>query len=150
MQASVVANQDLPKISRCPPSCELGCKTKKLVGYSHESTKMTRSSKIPLGLIVDLSPSYKMVGVGKRLVIPSFHIVSMDITLIATPRSTSTFSICVFLICTVTVGFLGSSYLARRVFPIINLDSFPKTWTMGGSLGFLPGFLTHKYQTILV
>ena len=149
MQAYVVANQGLPKINGCPPNCDLGCKTKKLVGYSHESTKMMRSSNIPSGLIVDLSSSSKMVGIGRILVSPSFHTVSMVIKLIAAPKSTSTFGIYVFPICTVTVGFPGSLYLARRVFPIISSDSFPLTWTVGGSLGFLPGFLVHKSRTVL-
>ena len=144
MQASVVANQGLPRISGCPPSYELGCKTKKSTRYSHESTETMRSSKIPSGLIVDLSASSRMVGVGRRLVSPSFRTISMVITLIAAPRSTNTFSIYVFPICTVIVGFPGSSYLARRVFPIISSNSFPMAWTVGRSLGFLPGFLTHR------
>ena len=62
MQASAVANQGLPRISGCPPSYDLGCKTKKSVGYSQESTEMTRSSKIPSGLMVDLSSSSKWWG----------------------------------------------------------------------------------------
>ena len=64
MQESTVANQVLPNINECPPSYDLGCKTKKSKGYSHESTETTRSSKIPLGLIVDLFASSRMVGVG--------------------------------------------------------------------------------------
>ena len=149
MQASVVAIQGLPRISGCPPSYDLGCKTKKSAGYSHESTEATRSSNIPSGLIVDLSTSSRMVGVGRILVSPSFRTISMVIMLIAAPISTDTLNICVFLTCRVTVGFLGSSYLARRVFPIINSDSFPMTWTVGGSLGFLPGFLTQGSQNVL-
>ena len=64
MQASAVANKGLPRISWCPPSYDLGFKTKKSVGYSHESTETTMSSNIPSGLIVDLSASSRMVGVG--------------------------------------------------------------------------------------
>ena len=93
MQASVVANQGLPRINGCPPRCDLRCKTKKLARYSQESTEITRSSKIPSGLIVDLFPSSKMVGVGLRLVSPSFLTVSIVIILIATPKSTNTLGI---------------------------------------------------------
>ena len=63
MQASAMANQGLLRISGCPSSCDLGCKTKKSIGYSHESTETKRSSNIPSGLIVDLSASSRMVGV---------------------------------------------------------------------------------------
>ena len=119
MQALVVANQGLPRINGCPPSYDLGCKTNKLAGYSQESTEMMRSSKIPSGLMVDLLANSKMVGVGLRLVSPSFLIVSIVMTLIATPKSTSMLGICVCPICTVTVGFPGSSYLAKRVFPLL-------------------------------
>ena len=62
-----------------------------------------------------------------RLVSPCFLTVSMVMTFIAAPKSTSTLGIYVCPICTVTVGFVGSSYLARRVFPIINVDNFPMT-----------------------
>ena len=144
MQASAVANQGLPRINGCPSSCDLGCKNKKLAGYSQESTVIMRSSKIPSGLIVDLSASYKMVGVGLRLASPSFLTVSIVITLIVSPKSISMLGICVHPICTMTVGFPRSSYLAKRVFPIINADNFPMTWTVEGSLGFLPGFFVHR------
>ena len=72
MQESFVANQGIPRISGCPPRCDLGCKTKKSTGYSQESTKMMRSSKILSGLMVDLSACSKMVGVGLRLVTQVF------------------------------------------------------------------------------
>ena len=81
MQALAVANQGLSKINGCPPSCDFGCKTKKSAGYSHESTEMTRSSRIPSGLMVDLSASSKTVGVGLRLVSSSFLMVSIVMTL---------------------------------------------------------------------
>ena len=127
MQASAIASQGLPRINGCPPSYDLGCKTKKSVGYCLESNELTRSSKIPSGLIVDLSASSKMVGVGLRLVSPSFHTVSMVMTLIDAPKSIGTLGICVLPICTLTVGFPGSSYLDKRVFPIINSYNFPMT-----------------------
>ena len=93
---------------------------------------------------MDLSASSKTVGVGLRLVSPSFLTVSIVMTLIATPKSTSMLGICVCPIYIVTVGFLGSSYLANRVFPVINADNFPMMWTVGRSLGFFPGFFVHK------
>ena len=151
MQALAMANQGLPRINGCPPSYDLGCKTKKSARYSHESTEMMRSSKIPLGLIVDLSTSSIMVGVVLRLVSPSFLTVSMVTTLIVVTKSTSTLGICVLPIYTMTVivWFPRSSYLDKRVFSIINSDNFPMTWTMGGSLGFLPGFLVHRSRMVL-
>ena len=127
MQASAVANQGLPRINGCPPSYDLGCKTKNSAGYSHESTEIMRSSNIPSGLIVDQFASSKMVGVGLRLVSPSFLIVSMVTTLIVAPKSTSTLGIYVLPICIVTVEFPRSSYFSKRVFPIINSDNFPMT-----------------------
>ena len=144
MQASAMANQGLPRINGCPPSCDFGCNTKKSAGYSHESTEMTRSSRIPSGLMVDLSTNSKMVGVGLILVSPIFFTVSIVMTLIAAPKSTSTLGICVCPICTVTVGFLGSSYLVTRVFTVINVDNFPMTWIVAGSLGFLLSFFVHR------
>ena len=43
MQASTMDNQGLLRINGCTPSYDFSCKTKKSVGYSHESTEMTRS-----------------------------------------------------------------------------------------------------------
>ena len=80
MQASAVANQGLPRLSECPPSCDLACRTKK-------------SPKIPSVLMVDLYASYRTVGVGLRLVSPSFLTISMVMTLIDAPNSTSTLNI---------------------------------------------------------
>ena len=127
MQASAVANQCLPRINGCPPSYDFGCKTKKSAGYSHESTEMMRSSRIYLVLMVYRSTISKTVGAGLILVSPSFLTVSIVMTLIAAPKSTSTLGIYVCPICTVTVGFPGLSYLVTGVFPVINADSFPMT-----------------------
>ena len=93
MYASIVAIHGLPKINGCPPSCDLGYKTTKPVGYSHESTETSRSSTIHSGLIVDLSSISSMVGVGLRLVNPSFFKVSMVITFIEGPKPTKTLDI---------------------------------------------------------
>ena len=56
MQASSIANQGLPRINGCPPSYDLGCRTKKSAGYSHESTEMTRSS-LPNEVAYRMSPT---------------------------------------------------------------------------------------------
>ena len=90
MYASVVAIHSLPKINRCPPSYDLGCKTTKYVGYSHESTETTTSSTTPYGLMVDLSDISRIVGVGLRLASPSCFKVSKVITIIDAPKSTKT------------------------------------------------------------
>ena len=66
IQASVVASHGLPRINGCPPSYDLGYKTKNCVGYYHESIETTNSSKIHYGLILDLSTISNMVGVGLR------------------------------------------------------------------------------------
>jgi hypothetical protein len=62
-----MASQGLPKIKLYPPKKVLDCRTIKSVGYSHESTEITTSSKIPSCLMVDLSMSWSTVGVSLRL-----------------------------------------------------------------------------------
>ena len=72
MYAYVVASHGLPKINGCPPRYDLGYKRTKSTGYSHDSMKTNRSSRIPSGLIVDLSTIANMVEVGLRLASPNF------------------------------------------------------------------------------
>ena len=57
MKASAVANHGRPKIRGWPPRLDLGCKTTKSTGYSHESTEITKSDHStirPEGVIDDL------------------------------------------------------------------------------------------------
>ena len=88
MYASVVASHGLPKINGCLPSCELGCKTTKSAGYSHESTETTTSSTTPSLMQVDLSAISSMVGVGLILASLIYFKVSIVITFIDVPKST--------------------------------------------------------------
>jgi len=60
--------------------------------------------------------------------------------LIAAPRSTKAFEKVCPLICTVTIGFLGSSYLTGVSFPDNISDMVPTTWTVGLFVLFLLGF----------
>jgi hypothetical protein len=46
--------QGIPNIKGHPPREVLGCKTINSTRYSHESTKITTSYKMPFGLNVDL------------------------------------------------------------------------------------------------
>ena len=65
--ASTVAIHGLPNTTGCPLDADLGYKTKKSMGYSHESRDTISSSNTPSGLILDRSASSSMVGVGRRL-----------------------------------------------------------------------------------
>jgi hypothetical protein len=149
MKESVVANHGLPRIRGWPPRWVLGCNTTKSVGYSHESTEITRLLITPYGLIVERSTNSKIVGVGQTCVlICSNCVVSIGIMLIVAPKSTNTWGINVYPILTVTVGFHGSPYLIGGVLPKISSDNSPTTCTMRGSLGFLPGFLIQRSLTV--
>ena len=116
------------------PSYDLECKKTKSAGYSHESMETTRSSKIPYGLIVDMSSISNMVGVILRLASFGFFMVSMVIMFMEAPKSTKTLDIWIYPIHIVTMQLPESSYIASGNFPIINLDKFPTTCTIGGSL----------------
>ena len=51
--------------------------------------------------------------------------------LIAAPKSTKEFVKVCLLICTVTIGFPGSSYLMGVSFPDNRSNRVPTTWTVG-------------------
>ena len=70
----------------------------------------------------------------------SFNNVLIVMTLMATPKSIKFFGMCVFLICTFVIGFLGSEYLGLRTLPNIRFASFIITLKVGGSF-FLLRFL---------
>jgi len=112
--------------------------------------EIVTSSIFPTCLIIGQSASSRTIGVGLRLSRPRVSIVVDVITLITTPRSTKTFEISTPLIWTVTIGFHGSPYLTGIIFPNIMSHKFPMTWIVGGSFGFLPGFLEHNSLIILV
>jgi len=87
MQASFVSSHGLPKIKEYPPKLDLSCRTMKSTGYSQEYKEIMAYSIIPLGLIVDRPVSCKTVEVSRRKNNPRLSIVSLFITLIATPKS---------------------------------------------------------------
>jgi hypothetical protein len=58
-----MANHGHPRIRGWPPRLDLGCNTTKSVGYSHESTEITKSSITPFGLMVERSANSRTVGV---------------------------------------------------------------------------------------
>jgi hypothetical protein len=91
MKASVVASHGHPRIRGWPPRLDLGCNMKKYVGYSHESTEITKSSITPSGLMVERSANSRTVGLGQIFVLSCSNcIVSIGMMLIAAPKSTST------------------------------------------------------------
>ena len=86
--------------------------TRKSTGYSQEASVIMTSSKLPAGLMIDLSTNSIMVWVGDlNWLIWSFYIVSKGITLIVAPKSMSVFGKEIPLISTVTTRFPGSLYL---------------------------------------
>jgi hypothetical protein len=85
--------------------------TKKSIGYSQEARVTVTSSRLPAGLMTDLSANSIMVWVGLNWLIWRFFIVSKGITLIATHKSMSVFGREMPLISTVTTRFPRSLYL---------------------------------------
>ena len=113
----------------------------KSAGYSRESKVTTMFSTIPSRVIVELSASYRIVGVALNPYMFKFFIVSLVMTFIAAPRSIKALLIdCLFML-TFTNGLLGSKYFGVINFPNIMSANCPTTWTMVGSFFFLPGFL---------
>ena len=115
MKALAVANQGLPNITRCSLIRSLVWSTRKSTGYSHEAIVTVMSSNAPTGLTVLLSANSKMVGVGlRRLYNCNFCKVVIDITLIASPKSTRVFPMGISLIQIVTTRFPGLSKFGSR------------------------------------
>ena len=100
------------------------------------------SSTIPSGVTVEQSASYITVVVFLnepwRL---SLSMVSLIITLMEALRSIIVFGTMVPLMCTSTIGLLGSKYFEHTTCPNIKLDSFPMTLMVGASLFHLCGCL---------
>ena len=63
----------------------------KFLGYSRESRNTTMSSIIPSGLTIELSASYRIVGVALNPSVFNFFIVSLVMIFIAAPRSIKAF-----------------------------------------------------------
>ena len=82
MHASVVANQGLPKINGYPPKVPLGNNTTKCEGKFRESKVTMISSIIQLGLIVELSTNWSIVGVSLNPIILSLNKTSLVMKLI--------------------------------------------------------------------
>jgi hypothetical protein len=127
MNASTVANQGLPKIKGCPPKLDLGCRIMKSTGYSQESRETMMSSITPSCLIFYLSASSNTVGVGRRLPMFKFCIVSIVMTFIVAPKSIRVFGIEKLLIKIVTIGIPGSTYFSEMTLVVIKLANFPIT-----------------------
>ena len=64
--------------------------------------------------------------------------------LLAAPKSTKAFEKVCPLICTVTIGIPGSSYLTGACLPNNRLDRVPTTWTVGLFVILLLGFFIHN------
>ena len=120
----MVTSQCLPRIEGFPPIGDWVHKTKISTWYYHESTEIIMSSKFPTGFTVNQCANYKMVGVGLRFHGPRIVVVVEVITLIASPKSTSTFGISIPLIFTVKIGFPGSPYVIGVGFQNIMFDNF--------------------------
>jgi hypothetical protein len=141
IKESTVSNHGIPIIRVWPPRQVLGYNMTKSTIYSHELTKINRSSITPSGLIVERSTNYKTIGVGQTCVLICRNcVISIGVMLIAAPKSTNTWGRNVCPILTMTVGFPGSPHLIGGVLPSISLDNYPTMCTVRGSLGFLPGF----------
>jgi uncharacterized membrane protein len=92
-----------------------------------------------------------MVGVGQRLQIFIFYIVSMVITLIVSPNSIKLFGIKkIFFINMVQIGSHGSIYFFVVTFFDIRLANFPTTCTIVGSFLFLPDLLRNNSLIVFV
>ena len=102
------------------------------------------SCSVPSGLTTNQSASSNKVEVGSTDVMPSFWQVVVVKILNAAPKSTKAFEKVFPLICTVTIGFPGSSYLMGVSFPDNRSDRVPTTWTFGLFVIFLLGFFIHS------
>jgi hypothetical protein len=123
-----MANQDLPGIKGYPPREVLGCRTINLVGYSYESMDITTYSMIISSLMVDLSMSWRTLGVSLRPVSPKACMVLRIMTLMESPRHINVFIMSVLLIFKLTIGMPRSKYFDARTQPIIKSDNLPITW----------------------
>lgn len=125
-----------------PLSLVLVSITIKSVWYSHESIDTIMYSKIPFGHAVELLAICRIVMVclkyGWRF---NISIVSLVITLIATPKSIKVFSIIFLLIFTFTTRLLGLGYLGSRTLPNFRSMSFPMTLIVGGYFFIFPTLL---------
>jgi hypothetical protein len=104
----------------------------------------------PSSLIMDRSANSRIVEVS---LVSFCNCNSCEVSrvtiLIAAPKSTRTQGIIIFPICIETVGWPRSPYLTGGALPDISVDKSPITWTVRGSLIFLPGFLTQMSHIVL-
>ena len=99
---------------------------------------------VPSGLTTDRSASSNKVEVGSTDVMPNFLQVVVVKILIIAPKSTKSFENLCPLICTVTIGFPGSSYLIGASLLDNRSDKVPTTWTVGLFVILLLGFFIHS------
>jgi hypothetical protein len=151
INALVVANQGLPKITRWPLVGSFEWMTKTSTGYSYEAKVTMTSSKISSCITLILSANSKMVGVGlRRGCNYNFSKVVVVITLMAAPRSMRVFPMEISLMVMVTMGFPRFPYFSSLGFSNMYSESSPIKCTIGGSFYFLPGFLIHNSLTTLL
>ena len=98
---------------------------------------------IPSGLVIDLSASSRSVVIGSKVDMPSFLQAPVVRMLMAAPRSTNVFRNDQPEICTVTMGFLGSSYFTGGSLPSNKSDSAPTTRTVATTFVFFTCFFPH-------
>jgi hypothetical protein len=111
INALVVANQGLPKMTGWTLVGSFEWMKRKSIGYSHEAKVTMISSKIPSGITLVLSASSKIVGVGlRRGCNCNFSKVVAVITLMNSPRSMRVFPMETSLMVMVTTGFPGFPY----------------------------------------
>ena len=118
------------------------------MGYSHDSVETNTSLITPSGVTVDLSTSCNTIVVFLKA--PwrlSFNIVSLPMTLIVSRRSISALGTTMLLMCTSTIGILGSKYFGEITLPSIISDNFSTKLIMGASLFILPSLL--KYSSLI-
>lgn len=105
------------------------------------------SSKLPVGLMIDLSANSSRVWVRLKLFSYNVCMVLTGITFIVALISMSVFGKEMSSIYMVTTRFPGSLYL-DGIYDI-NSDNCPTTYITGGSFLFIPGFLMQRSLTIL-
>ena len=80
----------------------------KSIGYFQEAIVTTTSSRVPIGLMTDLSAISKMMGAGLSPGNYNYVIVSYVMEFISVPKSTSVLGRSTMFISMVTMGFPGS------------------------------------------
>ena len=123
MKALAVENHGLPSIIGCPLEGSFDSTTMTSIGYSHEDTDTTMSSRTLTGFIVVRSVSSRIEGVGWRNCpgCKTYKTVVV-IILIADPKSIRVFYMEILFTITVTIGLPGFVYFAILDWSVIHSD----------------------------